>query len=79
MHYQKLARRTDFFKHKPKGVNAVCEIIQELMKEGHTEGLDEARTHTALEMLRDKEPMDKIIRYSQLSQERIEALAQQLH
>lgn len=82
MHYKELAQRTDFFKHEPKGVNAVCKIMQELMAEERAdwrnEGLDEARTHTALDMLRDNKPMEEIIKYSHLPQERIEALAQQL-
>ncbi len=83
MHYKELARRADFFKHEQKGVNAVCEIMQELMNEeridSHNAGLDEARTHTAIDMLRDNEPIEKIIKYSHLSQERIEELAMQLH
>lgn len=60
----------------------MCEIIQELRYEarleGHSEGLDEARTHTALEMLRDNKPLEEIVKYSHLPQERIEALAQKL-
>ena len=82
MHYKVLAKRADFFKHETKGVNAMCEIMQELMNEeridSHNAGLDEARTHTALDMLRDNEPIEKIIKYSHLSQERIEELAMQL-
>lgn len=82
MHYPELARRADYFKHESKGVTAMCEIMKELQDEGRmegrTQGIDEARTHTALEMLQENEPMDKIVRYSQLSQERIEALAKQL-
>ena len=69
----------DFFKHETKGVNAVCDIMQELMKSEREEWLNEERTSTAIEMLRDNEPMDKIIKYSRLSQERIEDLAKQLH
>ena len=82
MHYPILARRADFFKHENKGVKAMCEIMKELMKEltdkNRTEVRDEERTNTALEMLRDNEPMDKIIKYSRLSRERIEELALQI-
>ncbi len=82
MHYKELAKRTDFFKHEPKGVNAVCKIMQELMDEERidwrNEGIDEANTRMAREMLRDNEPMDKIVKYSHLPQERIEELAQQI-
>ena len=64
----------------------MCEIMQKLQDEGREEGRREGRregryaasTDTALEMLRDNEPMDKIIRYSRLSRERIEELALQI-
>ena len=87
MHYKVLAKRADFFKHETKGVNAVCEIMQQLMEEcrdaaileGLKKGRDEERTSTAMEMLRDNEPMDKIIKYSRLSQQRIEELSKQLN
>lgn len=79
MHYKVLAKRADFFKHETKGVNAVCEIMQELMKSEREEWLNEERTSTAMEMLRDNEPMDKIIKYSRLSQQRIEELSKQLN
>ena len=78
MHYKELAKRADFFKHETKGVNAMCKIMQDLQDESHNSGLDEARTNTALKMLHDNKPMEEIIRYSDLPQERIEALAQQL-
>ena len=79
MHYKELAKRADFFKHEPKGVNSMCKIMQDLRNESRTEGLDEARTTTALDMLRDNEPIEKIIKYSHLPLERIEELAQQIH
>ena len=78
MHYKELAERADFFKHETKVVNVVCDIMQELMKSEREEWLNDERTSTAIEMLRDNEPMDKIIKYSRLSQKRIEELAQQL-
>ena len=86
MHYPVLAKRADFFKHETKGVKAMCEVMQKLQDEGREEGRREGRregryaasTDTALEMLRDNEPMDKIIRYSRLSRERIEELALQI-
>ena len=78
MHYKELARRADFFKHETKGVNAVCKIMQDLIREERDAWLNEERTNTALDMLRDNKPMEEIIKYSHLPQERIEALAQQL-
>ena len=82
MHYTELAKRADFFKHETKGVNAMCNIMQELVDEERLDwknaGIDEANTRMAREMLRDNEPMEKIVKYSHLPQERIEELAQQL-
>ena len=78
MHYKELAKRADFFKHETKGVSAVCKIMQDLMREERDAWLNEERTNTALDMLRDNKPMEEIIKYSHLPQERIEALAQQL-
>ncbi|WP_318258503.1 PD-(D/E)XK nuclease family transposase [Selenomonas sp. KH1T6] len=78
MHYQELANRADFFKNKSKGVNAMCEIMKKLMNEERDVAIDEVRTNTAIEMLRDNVPMEKIVKYSQLPQERIEKLAQQI-
>ena len=46
--------------------------------EGRAEGLTEGRTETALDMLRDNEPIEKIIKYSHLPKERILELAQQI-
>lgn len=46
--------------------------------EERNEAKNEERAATALDMLRNNEPMDKIIKYSHLSKERIEELALQL-
>ena len=86
MHFPELAKRADFLKHNNKGVKAMCEIMQKLQAEGHAAGLAEGRlegrleerTSLALDMLRDKKPIDEIIKYSRLTPERIEELAHQL-
>ena len=82
MHYPELAKRVDFFKHDQKGVQVMCEIMEkfgnELLAEGRAEGLDEGRTQTALDMLRDNRPMEEIIKYSHLPESRIKELAVQL-
>lgn len=86
MHYPELAKRADFFKHDNKGVSVMCEIMQKLQDEGHAAGLAEGRlegrleerTSMALDMLRNNEPMEKIIKYSHLTPERINELAQKL-
>lgn len=86
MHYPELAKRTDFFKHDNKGVSVMCKIMQELhdegraegRAEGRTEGLLEMATNTAISMLRDNEPIERIMKYTQLSEERIKELALQI-
>ena len=81
MHYPELAERADFFKHKKEGVSTMCKIMQTLQEEGRAEGRAEGQlemaTNTALDMLRDHEPMEKIIKYSRLSEEQIKELALQ--
>ena len=77
----------DFLKHNNKGVKAMCEIMQKLQDEGRIAGIIEGRiegrnemaTNTALKMLRFNEPVEKIISYTSLSEERIKELAQQIH
>ena len=58
------------------------ELMQKLQDEGRAEGRAEGRleeqTSLAISMLRDQEPIDKIIKYSRLSPERIAELAKQI-
>ena len=46
MHYEELAKRADSFKHETKGMNAVCKIIQDLIREEHDWWLNEERTNS---------------------------------
>ena len=48
------------------------------MREAHDDGKEENRVETALEMLKDNMSIDKIIKYTKLSKERIEELAAQI-
>ena len=52
--------------------------MREAHDDGRSEGRTEGRTETALDMLRDNEPLEKIIKYSHLPKERILELAQQI-
>ncbi|WP_074816144.1 hypothetical protein [Selenomonas ruminantium] len=60
----------------------MCEIMQNLQEEGRAEGRLEGRleerTSLALDMLRDKKPIEEIIKYSRLTPERIKELAKQI-
>lgn len=75
MHFPELAKRADFLKHNNKGVKSMCEIMQKLQDEGHTE----ERYSTAKRMLLFNEPIEKIVAYTSLSEECIKELAQQTH
>lgn len=48
------------------------------MREAHDEGMDERSVQVAIDMLRDNEPIEKIIKYSHLPEARILELAQQI-
>ncbi|MDO4921913.1 MAG: hypothetical protein Q4E64_08845 [Phascolarctobacterium sp.] len=50
--------------------------LHDARMDGREEGKIEAETSTALDMLKDKEPLTKIVKYSRLSEEEIYALAQ---
>ena len=49
------------------------------MREAHDDGQAAAYTSIALDMLRDNEPMEKIIKYSHLTEKRIMELAQEIY
>ena len=51
---------------------------QEGLREGKAEGLREGARDTAMEMLSANEPIDKIIKYTKLPKEEVEALAAKL-
>lgn len=53
--------------------------IQEAHDEGRAEGTREMAINTAIDMLRDNEPIEKIIKYSRLTEEQIRELASQIH
>ncbi len=53
----------------------MCEMMEKLQAEGRAEGLNEM----AIKMLRYNEPIEKIMDYTSLTAEQINALAQQIH
>ena len=56
----------------------MCEIMEKLHEDGRQEGLTQGRSQMALDMLRDKKPIEEIIKYSRLTPEQVQELAQQL-
>ena len=91
MHYPQLAKRADFFKHEPKGMKAMCEIMEKLQEAGRSEGLAEglaeglvqgeknADRRTASRMLAKNKSIDEILELVNLTRAEVEELAQQLH
>ena len=57
----------------------MCEIIQKLQDEGRAEGRAKERYSTAKRMILFNEPIEKIVAYTNLSEECIKELAQQTH
>lgn len=64
--FPKLSSRVDYFKNQRRGINDMCEFSEMLIKEGKIE--------VAERMKADKEPIEKIVKYSGLTVEEIEAL-----
>lgn len=86
MHYPQLAQRADFFKHKPEGMKAMCEIMEKLQEAGHSKGLAEglaqgeknADRRTASRMLQKNKSIEEILELVNLSRAEVEELAQQI-
>ena len=77
MHYPELARRVDYFKHENKGVKAMCEIMKQLQDESRAEIFTQVTA--AIGMLKDNKPIEEITKHTNLSEEELLKLAQQLH
>ena len=60
MHYPELAKRADFFKHEPKGMKVMCEIMEQLQDAGRAEGRIITLTNQVLKNLRKNKPLDDI-------------------
>ena len=60
----------------------MCELMENLMRDIQDESIAQGRsqmaTDMALDMLRDKKPIEEIVKYSRLSPEQVQKLAQQL-
>ena len=56
----------------------MCEIMKQLQDEGINEGITRGLTQVAIGMLKDNKPYDEITKYTHLSLEDLEKLAQQI-
>lgn len=64
-------------KTKRKGQLKVCTLFEEIAKDSRTEGRTEAYIEIARDMIKNNEPIEKIIKYSKLSKETILELQEQ--
>lgn len=64
-------------KTKRKERLKVCTLFEEIAKDSMEEGRTEANMETAREMIKDNEPIEKIMKYSRLSKETILELQKQ--
>ncbi|NUM36855.1 MAG: hypothetical protein HUU50_20110 [Candidatus Brocadiae bacterium] len=55
------------------------EGIEKGKEEGREEGREEAKILIAKEMLAEGEPIEKIVKYSKLSQDKIRQMQEELH
>ena len=53
-------------------------IVKRNLDQAKQEGINETKEHVATDMLRDGEPLDKILRYSRLTEDTILNLAASL-
>lgn len=55
----------------------MCTLFKEIAKDSRMEGKTEAYIEMAKEMIKDNEPIEKIIKYSKLSRETVLELQKQ--
>ena len=77
-----MAQRTRYLKEDPKGVNEMCQIMEEMrkesLKEGMKEGIKQGAVNSAKRMIEaGKYALEEIVNISGLSLEEVEKL--QMH
>ena len=76
MNYKELAKRADYFKAEPEGVNTMCELMEKFGEKKLEEGRMESARRTATALLAlGKLTLSQIAEATQLSQEEVERLA----
>lgn len=89
MYYSVLADRVDFCKHNRREEPEMCDVLEELMAkreargeargraEGEARGETRGKENIAVTMLRAREPMERIVRYTSVPAERVAELGRQ--
>ena len=76
MCYKELSDRVRLYKETEKGVDGMCDILDEMKNEARNEGIANNQIETAQKMIKDGElTMEKIAEYSGLSLEKVRELA----
>lgn len=78
MHYQELAKVASYYKDTPKGVDDMCEIMEELCRERENEGMQKGIIFVAKQLLSDGKPIEYIAKITLLPPEEILNLKEQL-
>ncbi len=76
MYYSALADRVRYFKETKGGKEAVCKAFEEIKDMGHAEGAHDKSVEVATTMLADGMDCQTVAKYSGLSVEEVESLAQ---
>ena len=74
MNYPVLAQRVRYFKEDTKGVATMCRAFEEVREEALREGERKKALKSALEMLADGVPCDKVAKYTGLTLSEVEEL-----
>lgn len=74
MNYPVLAQRVRYFKEDTKGVATMCRAFEEVREEALREGERKKALKSALEMLADGVPCDKVAKYTGLTISEVEEL-----
>lgn len=76
--FPNISRRLKFLKETQKGVNSMCDLVENFAKEYAKETVENERISTAKDMLANNEPLSKILKYSKLTLEKIQELAKEM-
>ncbi len=74
MYYGQLADKVKYYKETKGGCNAMCKMMEDMRKEAAKEAAIEKATETAMNMLKDNIPPEKVALYCGLSLEEVEKI-----
>lgn len=72
--FPNISKRLKFLKETQKGVNSMCDLVENYAQKQ----VENERISTAKDMLANNEPLSKILKYSKLTLEKIQELANEM-